>query len=436
MTKGSMFATRYTDAPAHPAARSRPRAWVLVLLLLAAGSAISCNGSGDDAVAAETQATAANETHPHKPSRGNAASTRRGQRSASPMDVSSPPRDRAPQQRAANQIATSKAPPIRGQAPVLEPAAIDLGVVGHQTKRSVTFELKNPTSKTVTVTKVWSSCGCMRVMFNKAPIAPGASRTGKIDISLGRVYGFFNKHVDLTLQSGQKLVLPVRAEFHPNIEVLKPKDQRRLHEIVVYGVAGQAHVDETGQVLVRSKNGTKLQIDKLRVTKGTTQIHPAMTAAVNVSGTQAMLQVTVNATHPPGPIQGRLQFKLQGLPVVIPIRGTVYKGIRTTPDHLNFSRIDSADAEKRVHLTAVDGKEFEVQTIDVQPRMKTAENALIVRVEPNPAGGFDLVATLRKPLPPGGSRLGGMVTIMTTHPDAAELSIQYLGFVANSKGRR
>ncbi|MGE3165259.1 MAG: DUF1573 domain-containing protein [Planctomycetota bacterium] len=312
---------------------------------------------------------------------------------------------------------------------VVSPAEIELGPVGHLEQRVVTFELWNRGSETVPLTSVKASCDCMKVQLAREPLAPNERRTGRVEIGLGRGFGRFDKHIDIvTTAFAPPLVVAVRADFHPGTQV-------DVREFVLTGVAGRAIPESTQSATIERATAPALAVTDLRVVDGNKRTHPHLIVQLQpIDDTRAQFILNVLPEHPAGAIRGEVTAKVNGLSLVIPVRGTVFQGVRVDPEFFNFSRIDDvAGAEQRATLRSVDDRTLEIESIHVEPNANATENGIVVRSEKRADGAIELIARLKDPYPGPGSRLSGVVVVRTNHPDCPEVRLRYMGFVSQKR---
>ena len=317
--------------------------------------------------------------------------------------------------------------PMTSQAGVqVSPRLVNLGNVGHHQTRSFTFLVSNSSSAPMELAKVKSSCDCMKVQLSLAPLAPGETREGRVDIRFGRGFGNFHKYIAITPKSGRPLRVSVMARYHPGV---RTSESRFYLESSTVARLPQARGVVTVSREVR--RGQPLRVEKLSTD------NPLLKASIErVPGDKVRLIVEVAAEHPAGSIRGNLRCEVEGLPMVIPIAGKVHRGVRVHPDHFNFSRIDDlAAAWTLVELDAVDGRQFQILELRVAPHKGLSDHAIEVTVEKKKDGkGYRLVGRpvaleLDEPLARPG-RLSGTVRVRTDHPECDPIEIRYFGFVA------
>lgn len=312
---------------------------------------------------------------------------------------------------------------------VVTPSEVDLGAVGHLERRTVTFELWNPSAAPAPLGSVKASCDCMKVKISLEPLAPNERRQGQVEVSLGRGFGRFDKHVDFLGTSGSPpSVLHVRADFHPGVAV-------DVREFVLTGVFGQTIPEGTQMATIERKAKDPLVVEDLVVVDAVQRMHPHLMIELQTVGTQtAQVFLRVLGTHPAGIVRADVKARVNGLLVVIPVRGTVFQGIRVEPEFLNFSRIeDPARAEQRSTLRSVDGRAVVIESLRVEDNAQAAAKALDVRAESNPDGSVALIARLREPYPSPGDRLSGTVIVTTNHPDSPVIRLRFMGFVSQPR---
>ncbi|MGA1487955.1 MAG: DUF1573 domain-containing protein [Planctomycetota bacterium] len=305
-------------------------------------------------------------------------------------------------------------------APALEPAFVRLGAVGHREKRVVEFTLRNPDSTPLVLTEVKESCSCMEVRFDARTIPPGESRSGTVTITFGRSFGDFNKHVDFRVQGRRApLVLNIFAKLHPGVRCCSLETVRE-------GFVGEIQGDAR-QVIELSSAAVQLpppEITELRWGKGGEHLRATLLPPVrNV----ARIEVTYSADHPEGPVRGELNALVNGRAFLMPVRGTVSRGIRLSPPHCNFNVVrEASDHTERVDLLAAGGRSFEVLSTRFQPRARTIEVPLTIETSPREGGGQTLILRIS---PPSGLRgaFGGTVEVETAHPERPRIEVPVFG---------
>lgn len=91
--------------------------------------------------------------------------------------------------------ATEKVTPIAGIAWKAE--TVDLGTIPQGTPKTIEFEFKNTSDKSVIITTVKPACGCTAADYTKEPIAPGKSGFVKATYNAAAL-GSFTKTVTVT----------------------------------------------------------------------------------------------------------------------------------------------------------------------------------------------------------------------------------------------
>ncbi|MFQ5655271.1 MAG: DUF1573 domain-containing protein [Planctomycetota bacterium] len=297
---------------------------------------------------------------------------------------------------------------------------MDLGKVGHGLVRELRFEIRNDGEKPYRIARVRSSCGCMKVFIDRAPIPSGEAREGRVEVRLGRGFGRFAKHVDIhSMEKGeQPLVLRVLAEFHPGLTI----DKR---EIVLAGVVGKKIAEGRVEVSILRQQGFQgaVKLEELRIEGEGLEVSAA-------DGPSApRIVVSLSADHPEGRVHGRVVAQLNGLPLEIPIRGTVFQGIRIAPEQFNFSVVDDPSrATCQVSLIPADEHPFRVESVEVLQGSRGAKIKIEVETAPREQGGYTLSARLLPPYPQmGGSLSFHRVRVITSHPEKPSLEIRCLG---------
>ena len=90
---------------------------------------------------------------------------------------------------------TEKVTPIAGIA--WKSGTVDLGTIPQGTPKTIEFEFKNTSDKSVIITAVKPACGCTAADYTKEPIAPGKSGFVKATYNAAAL-GSFTKTVTVT----------------------------------------------------------------------------------------------------------------------------------------------------------------------------------------------------------------------------------------------
>ena len=314
--------------------------------------------------------------------------------------------------------------PAQATGPKLEPTLARVGAVGHREERTVDFTISNPTSKPIEFSRVKASCDCMKVRFDSSPIPPGESRSGVVTISFGRSIGEFRKKVEFSVRGRRSpLSLHVFATFHPGIRC-------KSLEVVLEGFTKESsetagHVLEIGTVVPKGpppeitdigwgRGGEGLTIERLEPTRN-----------------QVRLRIGYSAERPAGVISAELRATVNGRPFVMPVRGTVFAGIRVTPANVNFNVVRSdADQVETVELIPAKGTTFQVLSTRFEARARTAAITPTVEVAPRAEGGHRL--TLKIDRSQGTGSFGGSLWVETDHPDAPRVEVKIFGHIPAS----
>ncbi|MFN0057256.1 MAG: DUF1573 domain-containing protein [Planctomycetota bacterium] len=328
----------------------------------------------------------------------------------------------------------SNAPSFR-----LTPDQFDLGVVGHNEKKSVRFTIENLLDQPLVLAAPKSSCDCMKVVFALQPLSPGEKREGEVQVSLGRGFGAFSKHVDFALQAGQQPVtsLTIEARFHPDIAIAN--EEKHLS---MFGVFGGTAPDARRNVTIRrsrpqARAPTVENVEVVASAFVKQGLRVAAKTTTDAAAGTVTIGLELDTEQPEGNFSGELRCTVNGLALVVPISGTVYRGLRASPDLFNFNRIDDlVKAEQRVELFAVDGRAFRILDITYAPgpQKQGVPAQLDVSQSERAGGGYVLTAKLRAPYPSSGG-ISGEFTIKTDHPERPEYRIKTLGFIPETTKR-
>lgn len=319
---------------------------------------------------------------------------------------------------------------------VVDPQVIELGAVGHMEQRRVSFAVVNTGAQAVSLERVTRSCDCMTVTLATGPLAAGAALSGEVHIELGRGFGTFDKHLDLHFAGLAPVVVPVRAVFHPGLQVRAQAGGAALREFVLTAALGN-DLPQSRQTAVLTRPARHPQLTNVGVHPvRSTLAHPGLTVRQDSTAEGVHLTVEVSPAHPPGPIAGDVKCTVDGLALVIPVRGRVHRGLLYEPESFNFSRIDdAARARCEVLITATDGRLFKILETRVEAGSRSPPDAVLIEVQAAEPAGFRIIARPRPDLTPG-SRLFGEVIVRSDHPECSELRLHYMGFISPPDGRR
>ena len=74
---------------------------------------------------------------------------------------------------------------------------VDVGIIPQGTPKSIQFEFKNVSNKSIIITNVKPACGCTAADYTKEPIAPGKTAFIKATYNANEI-GAFTKTVTVT----------------------------------------------------------------------------------------------------------------------------------------------------------------------------------------------------------------------------------------------
>jgi hypothetical protein len=304
--------------------------------------------------------------------------------------------------------------------PVLDPPMFRLGDVGHREERVVAFALTNPGDTPLEITEVRPSCSCLEVSFDESPIPAGGKREGTAKVSFGRGFGNFHKQVDFTLAGHRSpLVLHLYANFHPGIRV----DALELVLDAHLG-GGGPRPSTVYEIRSVSPKGPPPEVTELLVERSDQVTARLLEPAIE----RARIEIAAAATHPEGVIGAEVTAKVNGRLLVLPVRGTVHRGIRLEPAQVNFNVVRAPeDRIERIELIPVDGRPFELGAIRYEPRRGSIAVTPEIAPLPREDGGW----TLELKLPPGEATggFGGTVFVATDHPEKPEVVITVFGHI-------
>lgn len=93
---------------------------------------------------------------------------------------------------------------------VIEPEVVDIGEVGRLEKKEFLVTIKNTSDKPVVITRIETSCGCIKIKWSKKPLNPNESR--KIECSYrSKDKGTFYKEVSICESDGNIFVFRVKG---------------------------------------------------------------------------------------------------------------------------------------------------------------------------------------------------------------------------------
>ena len=306
-----------------------------------------------------------------------------------------------------------------------DPPAIEIGAVGHRQKVPFEWKFTNGTGDKIDVLKVSESCGCLSSEDLRLTLQPGESATGRTVLSVGTNFGSMQKYVLVTIRHvatsrNETLKLPIRWKCHPGLVRPKPGS------FSLTGAVGTVTEEGESQVTLKrvKRTGTPLQLEELRA-DGLSKSAGQFDVTQESRPDEVTLTVRLRPTHPESRVSGYVKAKVDGLPIVIPVRGQVYRGLRTDPNYFQFGQIrNPRKAVQTVAVTAVDGVEFDITSIDADP------TCVEVEFEPREGGGFIITARPAVPYPDvekNTTMKCKEVVVTTTHPDKPELRLRVLG---------
>jgi Protein of unknown function (DUF1573) len=94
-----------------------------------------------------------------------------------------------------DKTATEKGTPVAGITWKAE--TVDVGTIPQGTPKTIEFEFKNTSDKSIIITNVKPACGCTAADYTKEPIAPGKSGYVKATYNAAAL-GSFTKTVTVT----------------------------------------------------------------------------------------------------------------------------------------------------------------------------------------------------------------------------------------------
>ncbi len=304
----------------------------------------------------------------------------------------------------------------------IEPASFNLGDVGHLERRVVEFKITNLNPTPLALDTPRPTCDCMKVTFDASrPLGPGESRTGEIQISLGRGYSKFDKSIRVQekLKPGTARNIRVYAKYLPGIKV----DTRQLK---LYCTQSGPFVASVGTITVEKPGAEKLEVSKIDFSRRT---GADLSVQKTGSGSRYQLVVTAKPTGKPGRIFAQLEFFVDSLKVAIPISGREFQQLAYLPDHFLFSRIeDRRTAKAEIRLFSPDGLDFKILNQKFEPG-KRSTGILSLSASAHPEGGYRLIAKPAEPFPEQGS-IRGTVVVMTDLASEPKIEIPVTGFFA------
>lgn len=337
-----------------------------------------------------------------------------------------------------------------------EPAELDFGRRGHNDRPVLTLVLENVGTAPVAVTRIAPSCSCIQVepALPPGPIPAAGKVEIKVSMGSGRAMGVLDKALSIaTTHPGSPVLhVPVHMRVFEDLE-MKPGE---LH---FDGAVGGPPISESVVILRRRKGGGPpgLAVERILDTladpgnpgKTTQRPSPHWQARVVEVPEGKRLEVTLLPSHPEGRIWATLEAKLEGKLLVVPLAGTVFRGIKVVPNQFNFSRVagdDPGSHQKELKLTATDGRPFRILAMTPSFHGRSPGGAPAgARLEVEAKGGragepateHVLRATIAAgaqggPEAPGGARrttsFSGTVAVKTDHPEKPELSLSFFGF--------
>lgn len=96
--------------------------------------------------------------------------------------------------------------------PLFQITEQDLGTITKGVEQiTIVFELKNTTDKTITISAVHASCGCMDVNYPQYPIKKQGTGKIKVTIDVNRQHGYFSKSLLVYATNVRPTILKIKG---------------------------------------------------------------------------------------------------------------------------------------------------------------------------------------------------------------------------------
>lgn len=99
---------------------------------------------------------------------------------------------------------------VKTTAEVLCPE-VNLGMIPLSDEQQIVFEIKNTGDKPLVILDVSTTCGCVKVKFDKQPAEPGRTRRVMVEYTPGKA-GFFNEVITVKCNTTQFISLKINGK--------------------------------------------------------------------------------------------------------------------------------------------------------------------------------------------------------------------------------
>lgn len=102
----------------------------------------------------------------------------------------------------------------KSKNPLFRTTIQDLGRIKQGTEQvTVEFDIKNTTGKTVIISAVYASCGCMKIDYPKQPIKDQGKGKIKVSININKKNGYFKKSILVYTTNTKPTILRITGKI-------------------------------------------------------------------------------------------------------------------------------------------------------------------------------------------------------------------------------
>lgn len=338
-----------------------------------------------------------------------------------------------------------------GQAALrVEPRALDFGERGHNERPELRLTLKNAGNRPLVISELKSSCSCLtlRPRLLSEPLDPGTARTVKVTMSSGRAMGLLDKYIAIYTGDGgggsgggprrgsgakgkPTVKVPARMRVFNGFD-MEPRQVRFEGEVGGNAVTETVDIKWTARRLAPPKITFEVERVVPWGAAGKSLGKHFLTRVEDIPRGKR-LYLTLKSTHPEGRVAANVRARLNGLPFEVSVAGEMFRGIKVSPNHLNFNRVELDDAktlEQESKLISISGQPFDIREGRARIQ-RSPDGDLDAEVDWRPVDG-GTKHILRVRLLPGAGRMEGSfygtVVLKTDHPEKPELELRFFGF--------
>ena len=225
----------------------------------------------------------------------------------------------------------------------VSPTTVDLGLVGAEEERELEFRLLNSGELPLRIAEIRSSCGCLRVMYDRVEVAPGEEQVVQVRFTTdGRTSHQYTLTFRVRQATVRESVVALRYTPKPKLRTEPPAihfGYRRVGEATKRTLTARASIpagEVDREIQFELPGDAPLTVEPLFA-------DPAESGR----DLRAELQLTLD-TSASGVIDTRLKlWTTQCDPVVVRLQGVVHRGLYFEARSAHFGRVAPGEARRR-----------------------------------------------------------------------------------------